>query len=156
MTHVVRGEISGRPFVAFDYFTRDGNSKHSNATHLTTLMIHHKGLDLPPFRLRERKDGLVGFALSAIGWGGIDVPGVPGFDGTFKLTGKAKDSLRDIFRNGPGAYFYEHQQEYRGCIVEGRGNDLLLYKEKALVPPESYDTFLRLGLDAAKAFSPHR
>lgn len=156
MTSIIRGEVNGTRFTCFDYYSRDGGSKNSNVVRQTVLMMHSEKLNAPPFQLRKHKHDLLGMALHAVGWGGIEIPGAPRFGERYALTGKSSEAVRETFSDRAAAYFVDADDRFLSCVLEGRGNDLLLYRPDALIAPEELDAFIADGMAAVAALLPGR
>lgn len=136
----LRKEVDGATVTVFDYIYTRGVGKNQRTLKQTVLLLESERLDLPSFALRP--EGLTQKLQGALGNQDIDFPEHPGFSSAYMLEGSDEAQILALFDAEKLAFFAER----RGLSVEGKGRQLIYYRDHKLVSPKAIQTFVEEGL----------
>lgn len=136
----LRKMVDGATATVFDYIYTTGVGRRQRTHKQTVLLLASERLDLPSFALRP--EGLTQKVQGALGNQDIDFAEHPGFSSGYLLEGSDEAQIRALFTAEKLAFFAER----RGLSVEGKGRQLIYYRDHKLVSPKALQTFVEEGL----------
>jgi hypothetical protein len=124
-----------------DYSYVKGNGERRRALAQTVVLIEHADLDLPHFYLSKELpfQWLEKLAKAQ----DIDFEEHPKFNKLFRLMGEDEAAVRALFtmRNRDGL------ERHPGLTIEGRGSQLLIFREWTVLAPDKWPEFLEEARD---------
>lgn len=110
-----------------DIFLSKGIRMSEQSHKMSVLIVYGVEAYIPDFTLG--KERLLAKLIQSVGYGDIDFDDYPGFSEAYLLKGEKEQEIRDFFTNELITFFEKNQ----GFSMESRNNNILIYKEKALM-----------------------
>lgn len=110
-----------------DIFLSKGIRMSEQSHKMSVLIVYGVEAYIPDFTLG--KERLLAKLIQSVGYGDIDFDDYPGFSEAYLLKGEKEEEIRDLFTNELITFFEQNQ----GFSMESRNNNILIYKEKALM-----------------------
>ena len=137
----IRNICSGRPAEIstrlFDYQYTVGGGQHSNTWRQTVAVFESPHLNLPPFYARP--EHFFHRVAEKFGKQDIDFEQDEEFSKKYLLRGDDEAAIRRVFTNAVRS----HLANLDKTTVEGRGHQLLFYRQGKRVSPDALDDFLK-------------
>jgi hypothetical protein len=146
--NVMVGTSAGLETSLFDYSYTVSSGK-SSRTYTQTVAAYSQELWLPEFELRP--EGFLDRIGEAFVHNDIDFESHPNFSQRFLLRGREVDTIRELF--SPALLtFLENLPADEEWHIEGRVNNLVLYRSDETMATEGFRSFLERTSSIAKIF----
>lgn len=110
-----------------DIFLSKGIRMSEQSHKMSVLLVYGVEAYIPDFTLG--REHLLAKLIQSVGYGDIDFDEYPNFSELYLLKGEKEDEIRTLFSNELIDFFEKNQ----GFNIESRNNNILIYKEKALM-----------------------
>lgn len=148
LKNIITGEMYNLSFALFDYqYTTRGNKGGSITHKQSVLFFESKELCLSEFSVRP--ETIVEKILSTFGFQDIDFENHSKFSAQYLLRGVNETEIRQTFNADVISLF--EKQTYLCC--DGRGNQIIFYRQRTLLKSEELIKFFNEGLKLFGAFN---
>jgi hypothetical protein len=144
--NLVSGETDGVKLMLFDYQYTAGTGQSSASHNQTVLLMRSGKLDLPFFRLYP--ENIIHRLLTSFGKQDKSFQSWPEFSKSYVLAGGAGDEIKKAFSDQALSYFARH----KGLVVEGNGQNILLYHFNTLTGPDRIRSLFTDGMEILRLF----
>jgi hypothetical protein len=139
-------EIEQRIWIMdYSYFESEGYRRVRRS--VTVALVGRPGIDLPRFYLSKELpfQWLERVAKAH----DIDFEEQPTFNQLFRLTGESETAVRELF----SLRIRDALEQHPGLTIEGRGSQLLIFRELTVLAPDRWPEFLEETRNVAQLFA---
>ncbi|WP_299461462.1 SulP family inorganic anion transporter [uncultured Microscilla sp.] len=110
-----------------DIFLSKGIRMSEQSHKMSVLLVYGVEAYIPDFTLG--REHLLAKLIQSVGYGDIDFDDYPGFSEAYLLKGEKEEEIRALFSRE----LIDFLEKNQGFNIESRNNNILIYKEKALM-----------------------
>lgn len=145
--NVMSGQVEGAQVIVFD-ITFDSKYVHRTKPHEQTVALFLSNqLSLPAFMLCPSNWK---HKLGSMFSNSVNFPSHPAFSGQYLLSGNDVPNIQRVFNDSLLSYCESNP----GLSMEGGGEQVFVYREESLVPPQNLAWFVNESLRVFNSFRP--
>lgn len=137
--NVLRSKTRPPDIWIFDYSAVIGLRKDSGRVEQTVFYFNDPRMKLPGFRILPKKSEIARRSDTVFKYRPIIFQANPRFMAHYRLIGPDEHDIRELFKPDLLGYF----EKLSGLCVEGFGNEVIMYRHKALINEKQFPRFYR-------------
>lgn len=147
--NLISGDIEGAHMKVFDFRIKSEQGQSYTYRSQTVAVITSDKLNLPVFTMYPKN--IISKFLQLPGNRDIDFPSRNRFTNIYGLRGDDVRAISKTFTDQIFSYFENH----KGLTLNGKGDRLLIYRDRKLIRPDDIQSFFTEGLEIFRLFETH-